>query len=147
MLCFSPRHDLTLPRMETPEIRQVVDLWIDEYAAAAALPWARYAMAFENRGTLMGASNPHPHGQFWATESVPNEPARERLAFDAVPRRARPLSPVRVRAARDAAGRTAGVRNDHFVALVPFWAMWPFETLVVARRHLAATRRAGQRRA
>src|SRR6185436_8651753 len=82
VLCFSPRHDLTLARMETREIRQVVDLWVEEYAAAAALPWARYAMAFENRGTLMGASNPHPHGQFWATESVPNEPARERLAFD-----------------------------------------------------------------
>ncbi len=139
VLCFSPRHDLTLPRMETPEIRQVVDLWIDEYAAAAALPWARYAMAFENRGTLMGASNPHPHGQFWATESVPNEPARERLAFDEY-RAAHGRCLLCEYVQRETQqGERLVCGNDHFVALVPFWAMWPFETLVVARRHLAAT--------
>jgi UDPglucose--hexose-1-phosphate uridylyltransferase len=138
VLCFSPRHDLTLPRMETPEIRQVVDLWIDEYAAAAALPWARYAMAFENRGTLMGASNPHPHGQFWATASVPNEPARERLAFDEY-RAAHGRCLLCEYVQREAQqGERLVCGNDHFVALVPFWAMWPFETLVVARRHLAA---------
>ena len=111
VLCFSPRHDLTLPRMETPEIRQVVDLWADEYAAAAALPWARYAMAFENRGTLMGASNPHPHGQFWATESVPNEPARERLAFDEYRAAHGRCLLCDYVAARGAARRAAGVRE------------------------------------
>jgi UDPglucose--hexose-1-phosphate uridylyltransferase len=138
VLCFSPRHDLTLPRMETPEIRQVVDLWVDEYAAAAALPWARYAIAFENRGILMGASNPHPHGQFWATESVPNEPARERLAFDEY-RAAHGRCLLCEYIQREAQqGERLICGNDHFVALVPFWAMWPFETLVVARRHLAA---------
>jgi UDPglucose--hexose-1-phosphate uridylyltransferase len=138
VLCFSPRHDLTLPRMETPEIRQVVDLWVDEYAAAAALPWARYAIAFENRGILMGASNPHPHGQFWATESVPNEPARERLAFDEY-RAAHGRCLLCEYVQREAQqGERLVCGNDHFVALVPFWAMWPFETLVVARRHLAA---------
>jgi len=138
VLCFSPRHDLTLPLMETPEIRQVVDLWITEYAAAAELPWARYAMAFENRGTQMGASNPHPHGQFWATESVPNEPARERLAFDdyrAAHGRCLLCEYVQ-RETKEGERLVCG--NDHFVALVPFWAMWPFETLVVARRHVAA---------
>jgi UDPglucose--hexose-1-phosphate uridylyltransferase len=137
VLCFSPRHDLTLPLMETPAIRQVVDLWVDEYAAAAALPWTRYGMAFENRGTLMGASNPHPHGQFWATETVPNEPARERLAFDEY-RTAHGrclLCDYVQREAQQDERQVCG--NDHFVALVPFWAMWPFETLVVARRHLA----------
>lgn len=137
VLCFSPRHDLTLPRMETSEIRQVVDLWVAEYAAAAALPWAGYAMAFENCGTLMGASNPHPHGQFWATESVPNEPARERLAFDgyrATHGRCLLCEYVQREAQR---GERLVCGNDHFVALVPFWAMWPFETLVVTRRHLA----------
>jgi len=137
VLCFSPRHDLTLARMDARDIRGVVDLWVDEYAAAAALPWARYAIVFENRGTLMGASNPHPHGQFWATESVPNEPARERTAFD------------QYRAAHDRCllceylqreahhGERVVCENDHFVALVPFWAMWPFETLVLTRRHVA----------
>jgi UDPglucose--hexose-1-phosphate uridylyltransferase len=138
VLCFSPRHDLTLPRMETPEIRQVIDLWAEEYAAAAALPWVRYAMAFENRGTQMGASNPHPHGQFWATESVPNEPARERFAFDEY-RAAHGRCLLCEYLQREAQqGERLVCGNDHFVALVPFWAMWPFETLVVARRHLAA---------
>jgi UDPglucose--hexose-1-phosphate uridylyltransferase len=138
VLCFSPRHDLTLARMETREIRQVVDLWVEEYAAAAALPWARYAMAFENRGTLMGASNPHPHGQFWATESVPNEPARERLAFDEY-RAAHGRCLLCEYLEREAQqGERLVCANDHFVAVVPFWAMWPFETLVVARRHLVA---------
>ena len=137
VLCFSPRHDLTLPRMETPEIRQVIDLWVDEYAAAAALPWVRYATAFENHGTLMGASNPHPHGQFWATESVPNEPARERFAFDEY-RAAHGRCLLCEYVQREAQhGERLVCENDHFVALVPFWAMWPFETLVVARRHLA----------
>jgi UDPglucose--hexose-1-phosphate uridylyltransferase len=138
VLCFSPRHDLTLARMETREIRQVVDLWVEEYAAAAGLPWARYAMAFENRGTMMGASNPHPHGQFWATESVPNEPARERLAFDEY-RAAHGRCLLCEYVEREAQQNERLVcGNDHFVAVVPFWAMWPFETLVVARRHLAA---------
>ena len=137
VLCFSPRHDLTLPRMETPEIRQVIDLWAEEYAAAAALPWAGYAMAFENRGTQMGASNAHPHGQFWATESVPNEPARERLAFDEY-RAAHGRCLLCEYLQREVQqGERLVCGNDHFVALVPFWAMWPFETLVVARRHLA----------
>jgi UDPglucose--hexose-1-phosphate uridylyltransferase len=136
VLCFSPRHDLTLARMDTGDIRGVVDLWVDEYAAAAALPWARYAMAFENRGTLMGASNPHPHGQFWTTESVPNEPARERTAFDqyrAAHGRCLLCEYLR-REARQ--GERLVCENDDFVALVPFWAMWPFETLVLARRHV-----------
>ena len=138
VLCFSPRHDLTLPQMEIPEIRKVIDLWLEEYAAAAALPWARYAMAFENRGTLMGASNPHPHGQFWVTESVPNEPAREQIAFDEY-RAAHGRCLLCEYVQREAQqGERLICGNDHFVALVPFWAMWPFETLVVARRHLAA---------
>jgi UDPglucose--hexose-1-phosphate uridylyltransferase len=136
VLCFSPRHDLTLARMNPDEISGVIDLWIDEYAAAAALPWARYAIVFENRGTLMGASNPHPHGQLWVTESVPNEPARERLAFDQY-RAARGgclLCEYLQRETRQ--GERVVCENDHFVALVPFWAMWPFETLVLTRRHV-----------
>src|SRR5262245_8044915 len=67
VICFSPRHDLTLSRMDPASIRAVVDVWIDECAAVAEQAWVKYALVFENRGDMMGASNPHPHGQLWAT--------------------------------------------------------------------------------
>ena len=83
VVCFSPRHDLTLARMDPAAIRTVVDAWIDEYTALAAVPWLAYATIFENRGAVMGASNPHPHCQIWATATIPNEPAREEQTLTA----------------------------------------------------------------
>ena len=136
VVCFTPRHDLTLPCMELTSIREVVDAWIAECAAIAAQPSMQYAMVFENRGAMMGASNPHPHGQIWATDHVPNEPARERAAFDDY-RRERGgclLCDYVVREA--AAGSRIVCSNDDFVVIVPFWATWPFETLLVSRRHV-----------
>jgi UDPglucose--hexose-1-phosphate uridylyltransferase len=138
VLCFSPRHDLTLARMDAGVIRGVVDAWVDEYTAAEALPWARYALVFENRGAMMGASNPHPHGQLWVTESVPNEPARERACFDRH-RAAHGVCLLCDYLQREATNCVRLVcENDQFVALVPFWAIWPFETLVLSRRHVAS---------
>jgi len=136
VLCFSPRHNQTLARMDAADIRGVVDAWVAEYAAAAAHPWARYALVFENRGVMMGASNPHPHGQMWVTESVPNEPARERESFDRhlTDRGTCLLCEYMQCEANHRVRLVCG--NDHFVALVPFWATWPFETLVLSRRHL-----------
>jgi UDPglucose--hexose-1-phosphate uridylyltransferase len=135
VICFSPRHDLTLARMEAADIRHVVDIWARECAAAAARPWVRYALPFENRGAMAGASNPHPHGQLWATEDVPNEPARERASF--ARHRARHGTCLLCDyAAREERLRERVVsENDGFVAMVPFWATWPFETLVLSRRH------------
>jgi UDPglucose--hexose-1-phosphate uridylyltransferase len=138
VLCFTPRHDLTLARMDAGGLRAVVDLWVDEYAAAAALPWAGYALVFENRGAMMGASNPHPHGQLWVTESVPNEPARERASFDRH-RAAHGVCLLCDYLQRETTNRARLVcENDQFVALVPFWAIWPFETLVLSRRHMTS---------
>lgn len=138
VICFSPRHDLTLARMETADLRRVIDVTAEECAAAAARPWVRYALAFENRGAMMGASNPHPHGQLWATGEVPNEPARERESFAS--HRARHGSCLLCDyAAREERLRERVVsENDGFVALVPFWAAWPFETLVLSRRHVGS---------
>jgi UDPglucose--hexose-1-phosphate uridylyltransferase len=138
VLCFSPRHDLTLPLMDVRSIGSVVDAWAGECAALAAVPWAAYALVFENRGAAMGASNPHPHGQIWATEHVPDEPARERASM------------ARYRAERGSCllcdyaaletdrGERVVYADDRFVAVVPFWAVWPFETLIIARDHVAA---------
>src|SRR5262249_37448577 len=83
VVCFSPRHDLTLSRMDRQAIRGVVDVWIDESRAIAADPAVSYVQIFENRGAAMGASNPHPHGQIWATATIPNEPAREQESLRA----------------------------------------------------------------
>jgi UDPglucose--hexose-1-phosphate uridylyltransferase len=136
VLCFSPRHDLTLARMDGAGIRAVVDAWIDEYAALAAVPGLAYATIFENRGAAMGASNPHPHCQIWATEHIPNEPSLELDALTAYRARKGSCLLCDYVALELSGGERIVCVNDAFVALVPFWAAWPFETLVVSRRHV-----------
>ena len=136
VVCFSPRHDLTVSRMDKASLRGVIDTWVDEFTALGADPAINYVEIFENRGAAMGASNPHPHGQIWATASIPNEPAREQaelLSYRA--RHGRCLLCDYVRLERERGERLV-CDNDEFVALVPFWAVWPFEILVVSRRHL-----------
>ena len=138
VLCFHPDHSLTLARMTQPEIRTVVDAWTREYEQLAATDWIQYVQIFENRGAMMGASNPHPHGQIWSTGFVPDEPAAEtRAQREYFVREGRCLLCDYV-----AAERTAGERivfeNDHFAALVPWWAVWPFEMLLVSKRHASA---------
>lgn len=138
VVCFSPRHDLTLAQMSATEIRSVVDVWAAQYTELGAIPWVNHVQIFENRGAMMGASNPHPHGQIWATATVPVEPAKEL---------------VQQRTYYGAHGRTLlsdylelelrereriVCTNERFVALVPFWATWPFETLVLPREPRSA---------
>lgn len=131
VLCFSPRHDLTLGGMERKEIRQVVDAWADQYTELGAIPWVAHVLIFENRGAMMGASNPHPHGQIWAEERLPNEAVKESAQQDAYDG----CLLCDYLAAELAGGERLVAMNDEFVALVPFWAVWPFETLVLPRTH------------
>jgi UDPglucose--hexose-1-phosphate uridylyltransferase len=83
VVCFSPRHDLTLARMEAGDIRAVVDVWAAQYRELGSQPFINHVQIFENRGAMMGASNPHPHGQIWASESVPDEASARRLSIRA----------------------------------------------------------------
>jgi UDPglucose--hexose-1-phosphate uridylyltransferase len=134
VLCFSPRHDLDLARMDVPEIRRVVDLWAAQVEELAGR--YRWVQLFENRGADMGASNPHPHGQLWATRHLPDEPAveeeRQRAWLEAS---GRPL--LLDYAELELAERArVVVANAGWVVVVPFWAVWPFETLVMPRRPL-----------
>jgi len=138
VVCFSPRHDLTLSRMTTPAIRGVVDVWIDESRRLGGHAGIGYVEVFENRGAAMGASNPHPHGQIWATATVPNEPAREQNSLAAYRRAHGTCLLCDYLATERARGERVVLDNDAFVVVVPFWAVWPFETLIVARRHAAA---------
>ena len=77
VVCFSPRHDLTLSQLDNSDLRRVIDVWSHEYEELGSLAFVKYVQIFENRGSLMGASNPHPHGQIWASSSIPNEPVKE----------------------------------------------------------------------
>jgi UDPglucose--hexose-1-phosphate uridylyltransferase len=138
VVCFSPRHDLTLSRMPAQEIRSVVDVWVDESRRIGAGDGINYVEIFENRGAAMGASNPHPHGQIWATATVPNEPAREQEALRAYQQRHGTCLLCHYLATERARGERIVLENDAFIVLVPFWAVWPFETMILPRRHLGS---------
>lgn len=132
VLCFSPRHDLTLPEMPAGDIRRVVDVWAEQTTELGAQ--YRWVQVFENKGELMGASNPHPHGQVWAGDWLPNEIAAEhRQQSDYF---ARHQSSLLIDYANTEAREKERivVENDHWLAVVPFWAVWPFETLLLPRR-------------
>ena len=128
VICFSPRHDLTLATMSPEAIEIVVHTWMGQFRELGGLDNINHVQIFENRGAMMGASNPHPHCQVWATASIPQEPAKELqrqrsylkshgscLLCDYVALEAR--QQVRI-----------VCENEGFVAMVPFWAVWPFET-------------------
>lgn len=138
VVCFSPRHDLTLADMDVSDLTRVVEVWIAQYEELGALPEIGYVQIFENRGAMMGASNPHPHGQIWATEHLPLNVEREQTAqaeYHAAHGRTL-LADYLALELED--GARIVVANDHFVALVPFWAVWPFETMVISRRAVEA---------
>ena len=134
VICFSPRHDLTLAQMAVSDIRRVVDVWADQVIELGRQ--YRWVQLFENKGAVMGCSNPHPHGQVWASSSLPNEPAaedRQQRAYFA--RHDAPLLLEVVQREAVSNSRIV-VQNEHWLVLVPFWAIWPFETILVPRRHV-----------
>lgn len=136
VICFSPRHDLTLARMELDEIGVVIDLWRSQLAEL--LDTYEWVQIFETRGAISGASNPHPHGQIWASRFLPDEAAGEaEHQRRYVERVGTPLL-VDYAAREVESGERALVVNDHWVVVVPYWAYWPYETLVVPRRPVAS---------
>ena len=138
VVCFSPRHDLTLARMSVAEIRAVVDTWCEEFEQLGSQPRVRAVEIFENRGAMMGCSNPHPHGQIWANETVPDELAREIASQKEYYQRQKSfLLEDYLRLELEQNERIV-CANQHFVALVPFWAVWPFETLLISRRRVTS---------
>jgi UDPglucose--hexose-1-phosphate uridylyltransferase len=140
VICFSPRHDLTLPEMAVEDVRRVVDVWADQ--ATELGQQYRWVQIFENKGTVMGCSDPHPHCQIWAGSALPNEPAKEerqqRVYFEGHDGRTHPREPLLVAYARLEAERAERivVENAHWMAVVPYWALWPFEILLMPRRHV-----------
>ncbi|MCB9418226.1 MAG: UDP-glucose--hexose-1-phosphate uridylyltransferase [Ardenticatenaceae bacterium] len=134
VICFSPRHDLTLPEMDLPDVRRVIDTWATQTTELGQT--YRWVQVFENKGAAMGCSNPHPHGQIWALDTLPNEPCKE----DINQRRyweenGRPLLVDYANLETEKQERIV-VENENWLAVVPYWAVWPFEILLLPRRHV-----------
>jgi UDPglucose--hexose-1-phosphate uridylyltransferase len=137
VVCFSPRHDLTLALMDAASIRPVVDAWASEFETLGARPEIQHVQVFENKGAMMGCSNPHPHCQIWASAHVPTGPSR-RLAAQQRYQAKNGRDLLGDYLSRELAeGERVVFRNEHWVALVPFWAVWPFETMLVPVRRVA----------
>jgi UDPglucose--hexose-1-phosphate uridylyltransferase len=135
VLCFHPDHSLTLAGMDVADIVRVVEAWTAEYKELGARPEIQHVQIFENRGAMMGASNPHPHGQIWATEHIPDEPSAElenQLAYRQKHNACLLCDTLKVELEKR---QRIICENEEFVVLVPFWAVWPFETLVLSRAH------------
>ncbi|GAB4536682.1 MAG: UDP-glucose--hexose-1-phosphate uridylyltransferase [Anaerolineales bacterium] len=134
VVCFSPRHDRTLPELDLPAAEAVIAAWQRETADLAGRGFVRYVQVFENKGAAMGCSNPHPHSQVWGQASLPNEAQKELRTQQAYYRaHGRPLL-LDYLAEEQRRGERILAANAHFTALVPFWAVWPFEVMIVAHR-------------
>ena len=138
VICFSPRHDLTLPLMDISSIEEVIGVWAEQYEALGREDYINHVQIFENRGQAMGCSNPHPHGQIWANETVTVIPQKEMdrqkqyladhdscLLCDYLAEEVKQEERV-------------VISNDSFAVLVPFWAVWPFEVMIIPRRHVGS---------
>jgi UDPglucose--hexose-1-phosphate uridylyltransferase len=136
VVCFSPKHNLTLPEMEVATIENVIQTWQKEYADLGKIKYINYVQIFENKGSVMGCSNPHPHGQIWAQSSLPTEVEKtqnsQKVYFD---KHQRTLLQDYLQEELNRNERIV-IENDHFVALVPFWAIWPYETMIVSKRNI-----------
>jgi UDPglucose--hexose-1-phosphate uridylyltransferase len=130
VVCFSPDHSKSLPELALPAIGQIIDTWCEQCTAlGATYPWVQ---VFENKGAMMGCSNPHPHSQIWANSFLPNEAATED-AHQRQYRAAHGRSLLLDYARAEAGGPRAAVETAHWLAVVPYWAEWPFETLLVPK--------------
>jgi UDPglucose--hexose-1-phosphate uridylyltransferase len=135
VICFSPNHSLTLPELSSASMLTVVNTWCDQVAELSQT-W-RWVQVFENKGSVMGCSNPHPHGQVWATDVMPDEPAAEdkcqRTYYEIFGRKLL----LDYAAKEMGLGERVVCSNADWVVVVPWWAMWPFETLLLPRRELS----------
>jgi UDPglucose--hexose-1-phosphate uridylyltransferase len=137
VICFSPNHSLTVAEMSAAEIAIIIKTWISEYEDIRRIPRFNYVQIFENKGELMGCSNPHPHGQIWAQESIPMEPYKKHLnSFNYFSRNGRTLLSDYISLEIGLNERIVA-ENEHFITVVPFWAVWPFETMIIPKRAMA----------
>ena len=134
VICFSPDHSKTLPELPVPAIRQVIDTWCEQVAELSKdYVWVQ---VFENKGAAMGCSNPHPHGQIWANSFIPNELAREEQTQKQWLTDKRTPMLLDYAQKEQQSGERTVVETEHWIAVVPYWAAWPFETLLLPKAHV-----------
>ena len=138
VVCFSPRHDLTLPELSQKAVEAVVTTWSNQTLELGKRSDIAYVQVFENKGEMMGCSNPHPHSQIWATSMIPNEPEKELNKLGSYHHQHGTCLLCDYLATELKIGERVVTSNDHFTALVPYWAVWPFEILVIAHRHVGS---------
>ena len=138
VICFSPRHDLTLASMELEDIEEVIRVWTAQFQELGSRAEINHVQIFENRGAMMGASNPHPHCQIWATASIPEAPAKELLSQENYFGRHKSCLLCDYVELEVRQAERIVCENQGFAAMVPFWAVWPFELLICSRRHLTS---------
>ncbi len=135
VICFSPKHNLTLPEMEVTAIEKVVQTWKEQYLELGSYDFINYVQIFENKGSVMGCSNPHPHGQIWAQSSIPTQVEKTQKSFRSY------FEKNKTSLLKDYLEQELKLQerivmeSDHFVVLVPFWATWPYETMIISKRH------------
>ena len=138
VVCFSPRHDLTMPQLSLDEAVNVINTWSDQTEKLMQLPEIAYVQVFENKGAIMGCSNPHPHSQIWAQSSIPTEPAKELISQSDYFNANQSALLLDYLHKEQALGERIVTENQYFSALVPFWAIWPFEVLVISHRAVSS---------
>jgi len=139
VVCFSPRHDLSLAEMELDDLKNVIEAWIREYSELGADPEINHVQIFENKGELMGCSNPHPHGQIWAQRSIPTEPAKEIFRMEEYRHGHGSCLLCDYVSLEIKEEERIVFQNIDFVVMTPYWAVWPFETIVIPKRHVSRT--------
>ena len=138
VLCFSPNHGLTLSQMKPGDIKKVVNEWAKQYRELGKVEFINHVQIFENRGGMMGSSNPHPHGQIWASENVPNETAKELVSQRAYFEKTESCLLCDYLKLEQNHRERIVVENKLFAAIVPFWAVYPFEVMIVGKNHRGA---------
>lgn len=138
VVCFSPKHNLTLPEMEVSDIEKVIQAWAVQYIELGSHDFINYVQIFENKGSVMGCSNPHPHGQIWAQSSLPTQVEKTQKSLRSYYEKNKTslLKDYLVQELKQEERIVA--ENNHFAVVVPFWATWPYETMIISKRHFGS---------
>lgn len=135
VVCFSPKHNLTLPEMDVAAIEKVVQTWAEQYIELGSHDYINYVQIFENKGSVMGCSNPHPHGQIWAQSSLPTQVEKTQKSLRAYYEKNNTSLLKDYLDAELKKEERVVLENNHFAVVVPFWAIWPYETMIISKRH------------